>query len=82
MARNYFLNFLIIGILLGLASIDVGNNYLRHKNPYKAIADEKRMLQARAGGACMKVGMFQLYRIVTILGFVFSLYTYQQIIFQ
>ena len=42
--------------LPGLSSIDVGNSYLKHKNPYKAMAMEKRMLQARAGGCVLQVG--------------------------
>ncbi|XP_067927962.1 uncharacterized protein [Watersipora subatra] len=39
-----------------LCSIDVANNYLKHKNPYKAMATEKRMLRARAGATALHVG--------------------------
>ena len=46
--------------LKGLLSIDVGNNYLKHKNPYKAMKVEKRMLQGRSGATVLHVGEWEL----------------------
>ena len=40
------------------------NNYLRHKNPYRAMRDEKRMMQARAGAATIKIGRNATHRLV------------------
>lgn len=39
-------------------SVDVGNNYLKYKNPYKAMLTEKRMLQPRAGASILHIGMY------------------------
>ena len=47
---------IIFASLKGLLSIDVGNNYLKHKNPYKAMKVEKRMLQGRSGATVLHVG--------------------------